>query len=106
MTTEKQTKKAKKDSDLLQETITDIKEVQQVVKSTIDQGSKSMEQVHQVLLKLPLKYLGKINKIKARAKSVGDIQKKAIGYFYDMVRSANDNVFEVSNDVLGLVSNK
>jgi hypothetical protein len=106
MTTEKQTKKEKKNSDLLQETITDIKEVQKVVKSTIDQGSKSMEQVHKTISKLPLKYLGKIKRIKDQTKIVGAIQKKAIGYFYDMVRTVNNNMFDVSKDILGLVSNK
>ncbi|MBW2368932.1 MAG: hypothetical protein JRH15_13710 [Deltaproteobacteria bacterium] len=106
MATEKQTKEAKKNGKFLKETVADIKEVQQVLESAIEQGSKSIEEVHQALVKLPLKYLGKIEKIKETTKKMCDIQEKTIGHLYDLVRSLNEKVFDVSKDVVGLASTK
>jgi hypothetical protein len=102
MATEKQTKEAKKKGALLKETVADIQEVQKVVKSAINQGSKSIAQVHQAVAKLPLKYLGKFEKLKVTTKKVSDIQEKTIDHFYDLVQSVNDNIFDVSKDVVGL----
>ncbi|MBW2368983.1 MAG: hypothetical protein JRH15_13970 [Deltaproteobacteria bacterium] len=106
MTTEQKKTTVKKNGKLLKESIADIKDVQNVVKSSIAQGSQSIEQVHQTLAKLPLKYLGKIEKIKDTTKDVIDIQEKTIGHLYDLFRSLNDKVFDVSKDVVGLAETK
>jgi hypothetical protein len=37
--------------------ITDLKRIEEVVKDAIDQGAQSVEEVHQAIAKLPLKYL-------------------------------------------------
>ena len=62
--------------------------------------------MHQTIAKLPLKYLGKIEKIKETTKDVTDVQKKTIGHVYDFIRSLNDKLFDVSKDVVSLASGK
>jgi hypothetical protein len=94
----------KKDEKLIDETVADIKQVQNVVKSAIEQSSKSIEEVHLTIARLPFKYLGKIKKIKEEAKDANKIQEKAIGHIYDLVRSVNTKVYDVSKDVVGLAS--
>lgn len=113
VSTEKPTQKkgdskmaTEKKEKFIDETVADIKELQDVVQSAIEQNSKSLEQVHRSIARLPLKYLGKIKKIEEEAKDVEDIQEKIIDHTYDLIRSVNTQLFDVSKEIVGLVSTR
>lgn len=89
-----------KENGLGKEVVTDIKEIQALVKKVIDNGANTIEDVHQAIAKLPLKYLQKIDVIKDPAKDVMDVQEKTIGYVYELIRDINQKVDDFAKDVL------
>jgi uncharacterized protein Yka (UPF0111/DUF47 family) len=78
----------------------DLLNLQQVVKDAINNGATSIEQVHQALAKMPLKYLEKIERTEKVVKNVGDIQEKTIGHVYDLIRTVTDKVDDIAGDML------
>ena len=105
MTTAQKTKgkakaKKKKGADFRNEVITDLKKVEEVVKGAIDQGAKSVEEVHQTVAELPLKYLEKIGPLEGTAKNAKEIQEKTIGHVYKLLRAWTDTVDDVAQDLL------
>ncbi len=97
----KKTNKSLKD-----ETIANIREIRSVVKNAIDQGATNVEQVHQTVAKLPLKYLERIEKIEDEARDVRNVQEKTIGYVYDLIRNVNDKVSDIAKEILDTVDKK
>ena len=94
----------KKDEKLINDAVEDIKHVQDVVESAIEKSSKSIEEVHLAISRLPLKYLGKVKKIKEETKDVEEVQEKLIGHVYDLIRSVNTKLSDVSKDVVSLAN--
>jgi len=94
------TSAAKKEQSLRSEVVTDIKKIEQVVKDAVDQGAQSVEEVHQTIAKMPLKYLEKIEPLESAAKNVKEIQEKTIGHVYDLLRTVTDKVDDVAQDIL------
>jgi adenine C2-methylase RlmN of 23S rRNA A2503 and tRNA A37 len=96
----------KTNKSLKDETIANIREIRSVVKNAIDQGATNVEQVHQTIAKLPLKYLERIEKIEDEAKDVRNVQEKTIGYVYDLIRNVNDKVSDIAKEILDTVDKK
>ena len=96
----------KKNESLKDETIANIREIRSVVKNAIDQGATNVEQVHQTIAKLPLKYLERIEKIEDEAKDVRSVQEKTIGHVYDLIRNVNDKVSDIAKEILDKVDKK
>ena len=96
----------KTNKSLKDETIANIREIRNVVKNAIDQGATNVEQVHQTVAKLPLKYLERIEKIEDGAKDVRNVQEKTIGYVYDLIRNVNDKVSDIAKEILDTVDKK
>jgi adenine C2-methylase RlmN of 23S rRNA A2503 and tRNA A37 len=96
----------KTNKSLKDETIANIREIRSVVKNAIDQGATNVEQVHQTIAKLPLKYLERIEKIEDEAKDVMKVQEKTIGYVYDLIRNVNDKVSDIAKEILDTVDKK
>ncbi len=97
---EKMAEEKQNKENLKKEVVADLTEIQKVVKDAIDKGATNVEQVHQSIAKMPLKYLEKIERIESAAKKVGDIQEKTIGYVYDLIRRVNGKVDGIAKDML------
>ena len=93
-------KTADKDEVFKDEVVSDLEELQSVVKDAIDKGAKSIEDVHQMVAKLPLKYLEKIQAVETPAKNAIEIQERTIGHVYDLIRSINSRIDDIAKDVL------
>ena len=97
---EKMAKEKQNKENLKEEVVTDLTEIQKVVKDAMDKGAASVEQIHLSIAKMPLKYLEKIERVESAAKKVGDIQDKTIGYVYDLIRRVNDRVDSIAKGML------
>lgn len=101
-TAKKTTKKAKakKASEIKDDVMADISEIQALVKDAVEKGANSVEDVHQAIAKMPLKYLQKIEKIKKPAGELIEVQEKTIGYVYDLIHNINTKVDDIAKDIL------
>ena len=97
---EKMAEEKQNKENLKKEVVADLTEIQKVVKDAIDKGATNVEQVHQSIAKMPLKYLEKIERIESAAKKAGDIQEKTIGYVYDLIRRVNGKADGIAKDML------
>ncbi len=70
------------------------------IRSAIDQGSRSVEQIHRAIADLPLDVLERNGLFEEAAAEVRSIQDRTIGAVYDVVREVNDRVAELASDVL------
>ncbi len=100
MATEKKTDKMAKVNEIKDDVVADISELQKLVKDVIDKGAKSVEDVHQAIAKLPLKYLQNVEKMKKPAGDMMSVQEKTIGYVYDLIHNVNDKVDDIAKDIL------
>ena len=100
MATEKKTEKKTKGKGLKSDVIADLKEVQLVVKEAVDGAADNVERVHQKLVSLPPKYLGKIEQFENVSKDIQDIQEKTLGHVYDLVKIINDKFSDITEDFL------
>jgi len=103
---DKKTETKQSKEKLTEEVVADLAEIQKVVKQAIEMGATNVEQIHQSIAKMPLKYLEKIERIESAAKKVGDIQEKTIGYVYDLIRRVNNRVDGVAKDLLKKTGDK
>jgi len=86
-----------KQENLKKEVVADLTKV---VKDAIDKGATSVEQVHQSIAKMPLKYLAKIDGVKSAAKDAADIQAKTIGHLFDLIRTVTDKVDDIAGEII------
>jgi len=97
-TTKKQTFKS--------EAVADLNELRKLVQKAIDEGAANVEQVHQAIAKMPLKYLEKIELIEDRARGVKEIQEKTIGQVYQLLRYVNAKAADFTEEILKKVQGK
>jgi hypothetical protein len=88
---------------LKDETVVNFREIQNVVSLAIEQGANSVEQVHQKIARLPLKYLERIEKVEDLAKDVSVIQEKTIGHVFNLIREVNTKASDITEDILDKV---
>ena len=101
-TTEKKTTDAAEDKKgLSYEIITDLEELQKLIKAAIDKGATNVEEVHMAIAKLPLSYLKKISKIKSLTEKAGTKVEKTIGYTYNLIRTINEKSSDITLKILG-----
>jgi len=83
---EKRTNQAKRVADLIQD--------------AVDKGATTVEEVHKSIADLPLKMLENVEILKQPVKEVRRVQDRSIGAVYDLIRSINQQVGKVADDVL------
>jgi phage terminase large subunit-like protein len=103
MTTKKATKQMQT---LKSEALTDLKEVRKLVRKAIEDGATNVEQVHQAIAKMPLKYLEKIELIEDKARGVKKVQEKTIGQVYQLLRTINTKAADFTEEILKKVEGK
>ena len=95
-----------KGNSLKSDALSDLDELRKMVGEAIDSGAKSVEQVHQAIAAMPLKYLEKIDLIEEQAKGVKDLQEKTIGQMYKLLRTINTKTGEFAEEMLKKVGGK
>ena len=91
---------------MINQVITDVKEIQILVSTAIENGADSVEKVHQAIAKLPLDYLEKFGKLETTTKDVKEFQEKSIGQVYDLIRAVNDKASDIAGKMLDRASTK
>ena len=100
MAAEKKSDKKAKVTEIKDDVVADIAKLQKLVKDVVDKGAKNVEDVHQAIAKMPLKYLQKIEKIKEPATDVLEVQEKTIGHIYGLIHNINAKVDDIAKDIL------
>ena len=95
-----------KGNSLKSEALSDLNELRKMVGEAIDSGAKNVEQVHQAIAAMPLKYIEKIDLFEEGAKGVKDLQEKTIGQMYKLLRTINTKAGEFAEEMLKKVEGK
>jgi len=86
MTDKKGTERARRVADLIQD--------------AVDKGASTVEEVHKSIADLPLKMLENVEVLKQPVKEIRRVQDRSIGAVYNLIRSINEQVGKVADDVL------
>lgn len=78
----------------------DLAELQRTVQKAIDEGARSVEQVHKQIANMPLEFIARIEQLEGPANQVKDFQTKTIGGFYDAIASINAKAGDIAKDLL------
>jgi len=76
------------------------KRVADLIQDAVDKGATTVEEVHKSIADLPLKMLENVEFLKQPVKEVRRVQDRSIGAVYDLIRSINEQVGKVADDVL------
>jgi len=76
------------------------KRVVDLIQDAVDKGATTVEEVHKSIADLPLKMLENVDFLKQPVKEVRRVQDRSIGAVYDLIRSINQQVGKVADDVL------
>ncbi|MBF0120151.1 MAG: hypothetical protein HQK79_15055 [Desulfobacterales bacterium] len=74
--------------------------IKDLVQTSIDQGAKSVEEIHKAISNMPLNVLEKIDILESSVKMTKTIQETSIGSIYDMIRKINQEVGKIADAVL------
>jgi hypothetical protein len=99
-------KSEEKKTSIKSEAFADFNELRKLVEEAVDSGAKSVEQVHQAIAKMPLKYLEKIEMIGDKARGVKEAQEKTIGQMYNLLRTINSKAGDFAEEILKKVEGK
>jgi len=80
-----------------------IKDIKDLVQDAIDKGATSVEQIHKTIANMPLDVLEKIAPISPAVKEVKRVQDATIGNVYETIRTVNQKVGEIANDLLSKI---
>lgn len=93
-------KRGTENASIKSEALADLKELRKMVEEAIDSGAKSVEQVHQAIAAMPLKYLEKVEMIESKARGVKEVQEKTIGHMYNLLRTINAKAGDFAEEIL------
>jgi hypothetical protein len=99
-TTEKKKKKKSRTNELTSDVISDLQEMQNVVRDAVDDAAENVEKVHQKIISLPPKYLGKIERFEDLSSDIQEVQEKTLGHVYDLIKTINNKFNDIAVDVL------
>ncbi len=80
-----------------------LKKLKDLVQETIDKGATSVEEVHQAIAAMPLDVLESIEVLEEPAKNIKEIRKKTIGGVYNIIRTINEKVADIADDIINRV---
>jgi len=83
-----------------------VRKLKDLVQEFVDKGATSVEEVHKAIAALPLEALEGIEGIGESAKGIKEIQQKTIGGVYDIIRSVNNKVAEIAEEIISKVEKK
>jgi len=74
------------------------------IQESVDEGAKTAEEIHRAIADLPLEVLERAEVFGKTARQIRDVQDKAIGAVYDLVRDINKRVGTYSADLVERLS--
>jgi len=74
------------------------------IQESVDQGAKTAEEIHRAIADLPLEVLERAEIFGKTARQIREVQGKAIGAVYDLVRDVNKRVGSYSTDLVDRLS--
>ncbi len=77
-----------------------IKTIKDLVIEAIEKGATSTEEVQKSITNLPFEILIKIAPFSDTIKGIKEIQERSIGKVYDMIRTINEQVDEIADNML------
>ena len=77
-----------------------IRELKDLVQSTIDKGATSVEEVHNEIANMPLNVLEKITPLEASAKKIKKFHENSVGTVYNVIRKVNDEVGKLAEELI------
>ncbi len=83
-----------------------VRKLKDLVQEFVDKGATSVEDIHKAIAALPLEALEGIEGIGESAKGIKEIQQKTIGGVYDIIRSVNNKVAEIAEEIISKVEKK
>jgi hypothetical protein len=74
------------------------------IQESVDQGAKTAEEIHRAIADLPLEIMERAEVFGKTARQIREMQDKAIGAVYDLVRDVNKRVGNYSSDLVERLS--
>ena len=70
-----------------------------LLQTSVDQGAKTVEQVHQVIADMPFEILEKSGLLNEEGESRRELSKNTIGTVYNAIRRINHEIGEFASDI-------
>ena len=80
-----------------------VRKIKDLVQEAVDKGASTVEEVHQSIAALPLEILESIDGLEKPAQNVKEAQKKTIGGIYEIIRTVNEKVADLAEDIINRV---
>ena len=77
-----------------------LKELKDLVQSTIDKGATSVEEIHNAIASMPLNVLEKITPLETSAKKIKEFHENSVGTVYNVIRKVNDEVGKLAEELI------
>ena len=71
-----------------------------LVQKEVDDGAKSVEEIHKAIANLPLDILERLDIFEETVKGVRKVQEARLGAIYDVIRKVNDEVGKLAKEIL------
>jgi uncharacterized protein YbcC (UPF0753/DUF2309 family) len=78
----------------------EIKQLADVVEDAVDNGAKTVEEIHKAVADLPLHMLERFDVLHQAVKDVRKVQDESIGAIYDLIRKVNHEVAKLADELL------
>jgi hypothetical protein len=75
-------------------------ELQRTVQEAIDNGARSVEQVHRQIANMPLDFLARFEQLEGPINQTREFQDKTIGAIYETILNLNAKAGEIARDIL------
>lgn len=90
----------------MSKTMLRIEAIKDLVQEAVDQGAKTVEQIHQTIADLPFSVLEQRGLLDDAGAAVRDTSKRTIGSVYDAIRRINREIGEMASHVIEAVDDQ
>jgi len=78
----------------------EAKRITGLVQRAIDEGAKTVEEIHRSIASMPLDVLERLDLFEKTVKDVRKVQDTSIGAIYDLIHKVNREVAKLANEML------
>jgi len=78
----------------------EAKRLAELVQQAVDEGAKSVEEIHRSIASLPLDVLERLDLFEKTVKDVRKVQDTSIGAIYDLIHKVNREVARLATELL------
>ena len=80
--------------------MSDEKELTRLIEEAVDQGAKTVEEIHRAIAEMPLGVLERLGVLESATREVRRIQDVSLGAVYDLIRDVNHKVAGLAGELL------